>query len=81
MRLKLFYGPLGFIIFCFIQLAHEGSHREVYQEFQHSYDIVCEDQWTWKRYAKHLTHDPLVRGDHKEGAVLEYSPTGIQGKK
>ena len=25
--------------FCFILLTHEGSHREVYQEFQPSYDI------------------------------------------
>ena len=25
--------------FCFILLTHEGSHREVYQEFQSSYDI------------------------------------------
>ena len=28
-----------------------------------------EDWWTWKRYAQYLTHEPLVRGDHEEGAV------------
>ena len=27
--------------FSFILLIHEGSHREVYQEFQSSYDIFC----------------------------------------
>ena len=27
--------------FCFILLTHEGSHREIYQEFQPSYDIFC----------------------------------------
>ena len=26
-------------IFCFLLLTHEGSHREVYREFQPSYDI------------------------------------------
>ena len=29
------------LIFCFILLTHEGSQREVYQEFQLSYDIFC----------------------------------------
>ena len=27
------------MFFCFILLTHKGSHREVYQEFQSSYDI------------------------------------------
>ena len=31
---------LYFILFCFNLLTQEGSDREVYQEFQHSYDIV-----------------------------------------
>ena len=27
------------LVFSFILLIHEGSHKEVYQEFQPSYDI------------------------------------------
>ena len=35
---KVRYDPTSEIFFL---LAHNGSHREVYQEFQPSYDTVC----------------------------------------
>ena len=28
------------VCFCFILLTHEGSHREVYRDYQPSYDII-----------------------------------------
>ena len=41
-KFVLFYPNLEQThLFSFILLIHEGSHREVYEEFQPSYDIFC----------------------------------------
>ena len=40
---RTWISPICYLynFFSFILLIHEGSHREVYQDFQPSYDIFC----------------------------------------
>ena len=40
-QFDIYWGQTESLFFSFILLIHEGSHREVYQEFQPSYDIFC----------------------------------------
>ena len=55
--------------FSFILLIHEGSHREVYQEFQPSYDIFC--RW----YTGQLLTLHQHRANNQYRTANQISPT------